>query len=415
MNPPVLMPFQDLPFNGDSYVCKEFLSIKEKYKINVVVETGSCLYSTTKWLGQHFEKVHTVELSAEYAQFGSYKVQNMPNVIPEINDSVSFMNGLMQRLSKEDRVLYFLDAHWGDNCPLMGELNALLNSPTDFPPVIAIHDWYTGDESFGYDTYNGQRFDYDWIKPVIEQLNKAHGCIYTHYFNTQGENGKRGLIYLIPNKRWYCNFDKIEKWNKYSQSGEEAYIDFILQNIPSKKKHLVEIGAWDGFHLSNTRFLIERGYTHTLIDGDNRGNQEVKEHFVSKDNILEILEQYDTPKEFDLLCIDIDGNDLYIIEEILSTYKPSLIVAEYNPIFSYNESKVITYDENHRWNEDDYYGFSFKAGLKMAEKFGYVCIHENDSLNMYFVRKQFIDIAPTIDYKPTNYHRRSDKRTWIDY
>jgi hypothetical protein len=96
--------------------------------------------------------------------------------------------------------------------------------------------------------------------------------------------------------------------------------------------------------LSNTRHLIERGFTHLLIDGDNRGNEEVKEHFILENNILEILEKYDTPYWFDLLCIDIDGNDLYILEKILSKYKPSLIVAEYNPIFLPNESKVIAYD-----------------------------------------------------------------------
>jgi hypothetical protein len=178
---------------------------------------------------------------------------------------------------------------------------------------------------------------------------------------------------------------------------------------------LVEIGAWDGYHLSNTRFLIDRGYTHLLIDGDNRGNEEVKEHFILENNILDILEKYNTPEEFDLLCIDIDGNDLYILQKILSKYKPSLIVAEYNPIFQPHESKVIAYDENHIWGDDDYYGFSFLAGIKMAVKNGYVCVYENDSLNMYFVRREFVSVVPYINYKPTNYHKKSEKNNWINY
>ena len=65
MSVPILMPFQDLPFNGDSFVCKEFLKIKEQLGITVAVETGSCMYSTTKWLGENFNRVHTTELSAE--------------------------------------------------------------------------------------------------------------------------------------------------------------------------------------------------------------------------------------------------------------------------------------------------------------------------------------------------------------
>jgi len=415
MSAAILMPFLDLPFNGDSFVCKEFLKIKERLGITVAVETGSCMYSTTEWFGKNFDRVHTAEINADYAIHGQHKIADMSNVHPEIKDSVVFLKDLMNRLSKQDRVLYFLDAHWGHHCPLIEEISVLLSSPTDLPPVIIIHDWYTGDERLGWDEYNGQRFEYSWIEPKIKELESIHGCIYNHYFNTEAENGMRGLIYLIPNKSWVSQIGKCEKWNKYSQCGEEAYIDFILSNLPNKGNHLVEIGAWDGYHLSNTRFLIDRGYTHLLIDGDNRGNEEVKEHFILENNILDILDKYNTPEEFDLLCIDIDGNDLYILEKILSKYKPSMIVAEYNPIFQPHESKVITYDESHFWGDDDYYGFSFLAGIKMAVRNGYVCVHENDSLNMYFVRREFVNVVPYINYKPTNYHRKSEKNNWVDY
>jgi hypothetical protein len=197
----------------------------------------------------------------------------------------------------------------------------------------------------------------------------------------------------------------------YSQCGEEKIIDRLLSaNI--QKGHLVELGAWDGYHLSNTRFLIDRGWSHLLIDGDNRGNEEVKQHFITRDNILELLKKYDTPQFFDLLCIDLDGNDLYILEKILTEYKPKLIVAEFNPIWAASQSMVITYDENHTWNMDDYYGFSFLAGKKMAEKYGYGCVEQNDSLNMYFaLGEQHKDVT----YAVQNYHPKSNKIGWIEY
>lgn len=99
---------------------------------------------------------------------------------------------------------------------------------------------------------------------------------------------------------------------------------------------------------------------------------------------------------------------MYIIDEILShQYKPSLIVAEFNPIFAHNESKVIEYNPNHTWMNNDYYGFSFLAGIKMAEKHGYVCVHQNDNLNMYFVRKEFVDVVPNVN--PAGFGK------WVDY
>lgn len=415
MSEPVLMPFQDQPFNGDSFVCKEFLKLKKELGLTVAVETGSCLYSTTKWLAENFDKVYTVELNEEYARHGKHKIENLENVIAVIGDSVDFLNKL--KLSHEDRAIYFLDAHWGQHCPLLEELSALKYAPTKLPPVIAIHDWYTGNEKLGWDEYNGQRFEYSWIEPIIKTLEQVHACTYEHYFNTEAENGMRGLIYLVPKVSWAHQI-RYNGMKVHSQSGEEGYINYILSKLHEDKpasRHLVEIGAWDGYHLSNTRFLIDKGYSHLLIDGDNHGNEEVKEHFVTKDNIVEILEKYDTPEEFDLLCIDIDGNDLYVIESILGKYKPSLIVAEFNPIFQPHESKTIAYDEKHTWGNDDYYGFSFLAGLKMAEKYGYVCVHQNDNLNMYFVRKDMIDVVPPVSYTPTNYHPKSEKNNWVDY
>jgi hypothetical protein len=415
MTAPLLMPFQDLPFNGDNFACREFLKLKEKFNLTTAVETGSCLYSTSKFFGENFGTVHTIELSEEYSRHGIHKVADMPNVHTYIGDSVQNLHHLTNIISQNDRVIYFLDAHWGENCPLLAELDALTKVKTILPPIIAIHDFYTGDERLGWDEYNGQRFDYSWIEPKIKALEQAHNCGYSHYYNTEAENGMRGIIYLTPFDNWAFKIGSIEKWKKYSQAGEEAYIEYILRNLPSKGNHLVEIGAWDGHHLSNTRYFIQKGFTALLIDGDNRGNEEVKQHLVTRDNVLELLGTYNTPTEFDFLCIDIDGNDLYIIDRILSKYKPSLIVAEYNPIWGPTESKVIEYDENHSWNNDDYYGFSFLAGIRMAERNGYACVFENDSLNMYFVRKDMLEAVPTVTYKQMNYHPSSSKKSWVDY
>lgn len=420
MSAPLLMPFQDVPFNGDTFMEKEFLNLRDKYNLNTAVETGSCLYSTSKWLGENFKTVHTIELSEEYSKHGIYKVAGMLNVNTHLGDSVAHLRRLCDVLTQNDRVLFFLDAHWGDNCPLLAEFDALTGMKLGLPPVIAIHDFYTGDEKLGWDEYNGQRFDYAWIQPKIKALEQAYDCRYNHYYNTEAINGMRGVIYITPDissplSNWVNRISKVVPWKKYSQANEESYIDFILTNLPEKGKHIVEIGAWDGYHLSNTRYFIENGYTALLIDGDNRGNEEVKQHIITKNNVLDILDFYATPREFDFLCVDIDGNDLYIIDTILSKYNPSLIVAEYNPIWNATESKVIAYDENHTWNNDDYYGFSFLAGQKMAEKNGYACVFENDSLNMYFVRKDMLDVIPFVTYVQTYYHPHSLKNTWQDY
>jgi hypothetical protein len=215
---------------------------------------------------------------------------------------------------------------------------------------------------------------------------------------------------------WIEQLKTIPKWSKYSQCNEECYLEHILNNVPSVKKHLVELGAWDGFHLSNTRYFIDKGYSALLIDGDTKGNKEVKEHFVYKENVLELLKLHETPKEFDLFCIDLDGNDLHIMEQVLSEYKPSVIIAEFNPIFDRGESYTIKYNPHHIWGEDDFYGFSFEAGLKLANKFNYSVIFQNNNLNMYFLHNDYVNVEiPTIDYVVTHDHPKSLKSDWIQY
>lgn len=223
---------------------------------------------------------------------------------------------------------------------------------------------------------------------------------------------------------WINDLYILENWKKYSQHGEEAYLSHILKNIKPKNKHCVDLGAWDGFHFSNTRYFIENGYTAAMVDGDNRGNTEVHQEFINKDNIITILEKLQTPSEFDLLSIDLDGNDYYILDEILNVYKPNVVIAEFNPIFSPDQSYAIKYNPDHYWQENDYYGFSFAAGIKLAEKHGYTCIFQNVSLNMYFVRNEVLadslgaeiselkEYVPPVTYSVEHYHPSSNRIDW---
>lgn len=228
---------------------------------------------------------------------------------------------------------------------------------------------------------------------------------------------------------WVNEIKNAPPVKKYSQCGEEGYLEYILSNIPSEDRNnfLIDLGAGDGFSLSNSRYFIEKGFQCILIDGNNHDNEQVSEHFITADNIIDLLRSYFCPLRPDLLTIDLDGNDLYIMEQVASDYRPKVIVAEFNPIWGEGVSKSIKYNPDHRWNDDDFYGFSFAAGLKFAEKHNYTCVFQNDDLNMYFVDNEvlmkslgvnlmdlFIMIEP-VRYKVTHNHRPSQTNDWVDY
>ncbi len=220
---------------------------------------------------------------------------------------------------------------------------------------------------------------------------------------------------MHPNDSWISQLP-LKKLKIHSQTGEEGFIKHILDNIGyGDKRFLVDIGAWDGAHLSNTKwFLDEHGFKGLLIDGDNRGNAKVKEEWITAENVCDVLKKHKCPKDFTFMSFDIDGNDFFVIKEILSKYRPRLIVCEVNGTIPFGISKTIRYNENHVWNSDDYYGFSFSAGLTLAELTGYRVIFQNDALNLYLVRKDLLGDPDSIHvaFEHNPYHPHNSVGIW---
>lgn len=133
--------------------------------------------------------------------------------------------------------------------------------------------------------------------------------------------------------------------NVTSQYGEDGIIEKVLEVINDNNKWCVEFGSWDGTKCSNTFDLIEeKEYSAVLIEGDPKrfrdlvrtfeGNRNVKlvNAFVGfeKENSLDVLlKTTEIPADFDLLSIDIDGND-YHVWEAVQAYKPKVVVIEFN-------------------------------------------------------------------------------------
>jgi hypothetical protein len=139
-----------------------------------------------------------------------------------------------------------------------------------------------------------------------------------------------------------------DQGNVYSQFGEDKVIQEILlklSTISSLDKWACEFGAWDGLHLSNTaNLIVNSGYSAVLIEADPKKFLELKQNMASYpvecinafidleglntlDNVLSISS---IPINFDILSIDIDGADYWILES-LQKYRPKVIIIEFNP------------------------------------------------------------------------------------
>ena len=211
----------------------------------------------------------------------------------------------------------------------------------------------------------------------------------------------------------------------YSQNGEQAHILHYIDTIGLKTGHLVDLGAGDGRTMSNTRALIERGWTGDLYDGDPKGAKDVKQAWITAAYSFAYA---NFPIKCDFLNIDLDGNDYYVLRSFLGDVefqnkwstgpRPALIVAEINPIFERNEAKVMPYNEAHVWKGDTYYGMSLAACEHLAAQYGYTMAYLHAGINAFLLRNDHAKAHPElirpIEYVVKHDHKPHDpKLPWI--
>lgn len=212
---------------------------------------------------------------------------------------------------------------------------------------------------------------------------------------------------------WIKEIGKQEQQIKYSQNGEEYRLRYIFAHAGARNKFFVDLGAWDGQHLSNTKlFAEEMLWNGLLVDGKNFPG--VYKSFITKENIIETLQKHNVPVDFDLLSIDLDGNDYWILREILQHYKPAVIVSEFNSEHPLTESKTIEYDPGFVFRASDYYGYTYGAGQKLAKEFGYTIIYQQSDMNLFYLRNDLVTEEPEFNVAMFRHWNEVSDKKWIE-
>jgi len=242
-------------------------------------------------------------------------------------------------------------------------------------------------------------------------------------------NKERELLEMYGDKTNQKILFKSKEVKLYSQNGEDGILLYLFSQIGTNSKYFIEIGA--GGNTSNTLNLaLNFGWEGAFIDGDinqlnitkkqfdksdpNQYKFKYIDSFIYKNNINEILNANNVPKEIDLLSIDIDGND-YWIWESMQNIKPRAVIMEYNASLGYKESLVMKYNDSHGKYEKHPLGWYHGASLMALERLGsikgysLVCC-DSLGVNAFFVRNDLLNekIKPT-DVQECYYsHKRRD-------
>ena len=184
---------------------------------------------------------------------------------------------------------------------------------------------------------------------------------------------------------WIVTLDKYEK-KIYSQSGEDGIIERIFEKIGIINKLAVEFGEPNGGKNSCTANLrINHGWKTILFDKSPKSDL-VHPAIITAKNINSLFKKYGVTKCFDLLSIDIDGNDYWVWKAIDdSKFKPRVVMIEFNCNFPIYKSKTIEYNPKHKYEKTKYYGASLAALDKLGRSKGYSLIYHTGPLNAFFV------------------------------
>ena len=198
----------------------------------------------------------------------------------------------------------------------------------------------------------------------------------------------------------------------YSQNGEDGILQTIFYKIGTKNRYFVEFGVGDG-NECNTRFLKEaHNWKGLWMDAKYKSN-DIKKELVTKENVEKLFKKYKVPKNFDLLSIDIDGND-YWVWEAIKYYKPRVVVIEYNSVYPPPIKVAVKYDANFEREADNYFGASLSDLEALGREKGYTLIAcDSNGINAFFVRSNLVKDRFLIDtivniYKPPKFGLKLD-------
>jgi len=263
------------------------------------------------------------------------------------------------------------------------------------------------------------------FRDTIRNINNEITDIKTEIINIRSINIDTYIqkhMYENPRYQDAKRLNRFE-YQVYSQNGEDGIITEIFERIGITNKFFVEFGA--SVLMNNTTLLLLKNWTGVWIEAvpditegikaKHRALIEnkrllIKNAFVDSENIEKLFKELNVPEEFDLLSIDIDGND-YWIWKAIENYRPRVVVIEYNAKFGPDMKWVMKYNPNHRWSGTCYHGASLKSLEMLGLTKGYKLVGcDFNGVNAFFVRENLIGekfLAPFTaenHYEPPRYY-----------
>lgn len=174
----------------------------------------------------------------------------------------------------------------------------------------------------------------------------------------------------------------------FSNFDEERMLsEFVARLVPddARLRTAVDIGAGDGIRGSNTYALFHRGWRGVGFEGDAkrarrlarayRGFADVaaRHALVTPSNVVGLLRAAGVPEDFGVLSLDIDSYDYWVLDRVLDSFRPRVVVTEINEKIPPPVNFVVRYDPDFRL-QHHFFGYSIASLEGLCARHSYVLL-----------------------------------------
>jgi FkbM family methyltransferase len=201
----------------------------------------------------------------------------------------------------------------------------------------------------------------------------------------------------------------------FSQNGEDGILEEIFRRLGGEPGYLVEFGTGTGSECNGARLVRQCHWQALFLEADPRSYAALVENYrgypgvrtvqtrVSSQNLEDLLAAHAVPREFDLLSIDIDGND-YWVWAALRRWRPRVVVIEYNAAYPPPVKWVMKENPDHIWDGTSFHGASLASLARLGLEKGYFLVATNSvGINAFFVREDLATAGRFLE-SDTEYH-----------
>jgi hypothetical protein len=162
----------------------EFLQeLKDIFRIDIFIETGTYLGDTTNNARNYFKEVHTIELAPHLYNKAKDRFQTYKNVYVHLGDSIDLLPEILSTVT--GKILFWLDGHYSEsndakgktNTPIMQELEVIKNS--NIKNAVILIDDMRCFQTFENTPENSSLMGYPTVNEVFNMIltiNKDYQC-----------------------------------------------------------------------------------------------------------------------------------------------------------------------------------------------------------------------------------------------